>query len=179
MLGSHPESLTFLNFKRYAGEVKFHTTSTQCLRRDLKLSDLDTVNIFSQLLLHFIRTFKIYIWNPRCSSLKDWEKAHDITPLQANTRSPRRHINRRISSTVTPNNLRDDIIIYDDIDSEVSHRRLHNRHIYTRLERRIDALSRTWSIIQDYVENNRLPSWISKSSKYFNGKVKMIEKWIT
>ena len=81
ILGSHPDSLTFLNFRRFAGEVKFHITSSQYLRRELKISDLDITNIISsQMLLHFIRFFKIHIWNPRCSALKDWEKEHGITP---------------------------------------------------------------------------------------------------
>jgi len=78
-----------------------------------------------------------------------------------------------------PDISRNDIIIYDDIDPIISPFRLHDHYIYTQLERRIEALPRTWHIIQDYVENNLLPPWISKSSKYFNGKIKLIEEWIT
>jgi len=179
VLGAHPESLTFLNFKRYAGEVKFHITSSRYLRQELRLSDLEITNVSSRLLLHFIRLFKIHIWNPRCLSFKDWEKDHDIILTHTNTRSPHRRNNKRTPSHIINNTPRDDIIVYDDIDPITSPFRLHDRHIYTRLERRIEALPRTWRIIQDYVENNLLPPWISKSSKYFNGKIKLIEEWIT
>ena len=70
-----------------------------------------------------------------------------------------------------------EIIIYDDNIRSVNTHSRYDEHInFTRLQCRIAALPRTWQIMQRYAEDNLLPTWISKSSNYFNKKIKLIEE---
>ena len=181
VLGFNIDSLNFVNFRRFAVKAKIHTTSSRYIRYTLGLSDLAVTNITTRLLLQFIRLFKQYIWNPRCTKLKDWEKDHNIIISRSSGTSihgrPIQRSRRSVyNSFVEPN---DDIIVYDDIRPEVIDPPTRHSNIHTRLQRRIEALPRTWEIMLKYAQDNVLPTWISKSTKYFNGKVKLIEEWIT
>ena len=179
VLGLHSETITFINFRRFAGEAKIHTSTSRYIQRELHLSDLAVTNITSRLLLYFIQSFKIHIWKPRCVKLKSWEKDHGIRSPHLNTPASQRQ-RRRILQNELFDDPEDNIIIYDDNIRSINTHSRHDDHInFTRLQRRIAALPRTWQIMQRYAEDNLLPTWISKSSNYFNRKIKLIEEWIT
>ncbi len=90
VLGAQADSITFANFKRFAGEAKLHKSSVNYIKRGMGISDLNATNITVRLLLQFILSFKRNLWIPRCAKIKEWEKARNITSSVLRERTIRR-----------------------------------------------------------------------------------------
>jgi len=178
LLGSADTSLDFSIFFKWAAEVKITEADIKMIQRLLMVSELDATAIGTQLLIIFNREFRSTIWATRCERMGAWEKAHDIDP-----NSKRRGCPEASGSAIPYNNTQvrrsrdrvnraetvsaiDSLIILDD--TSATQPRVFSHPTRSILERKVEAINRTFIQILAHISSNLIPPWLFQRSQYAN-----------
>jgi len=167
LLGSADTSLDFSIFFKWAAEVKITEADIMMLQRLLMISELDATAIGTQLLILFIQEFRSTVWTTRCERMGAWEKAHDIDPNSKRRGSPTasgsalsynstqlRRSRNNVNSDETAFDI-DSPIVLDD--TSVTQPRVFSHPTRSILERKVEAINRTFIQIFDHISSNLIP----------------------
>jgi len=189
LLGSDETSLDFTIFFKWAAEVKITEADTMMLQRLLMVSELDATAIGTQLLIIFNQEFRSTVWATRCERMGAWEKAHnidlkskrrgssetsssEISSNNAQLRRSRNSVNRAVTASDT-----DSLIILDDVSATRPH--IFSRLTRSYMERKVEAINRTFVQIFDHISSNLTPPWLFQRSQYAKKRTNIDEEqWI-
>ncbi len=175
MLGSADTSLDFSIFFKWAAEVKITEADVLMLQRLLTISELDATAIGTQLLILFTHEFCSTIWATRCDRMGAWEKAHDINPVSKRRGSTsasvaaRSHDITQLRSSINRTSSTPDtdspIVLDDTLAIQL---RIFSHPTRLILERKVEAINRTFTQIFDHISSNLIPPWLFQRSQYAN-----------